>query len=417
MKHPLRATITRAGRLGGGVGALLLVASVAGAQKPTASIAPVSSVVPAERETASFQAGGIVFWLRATDAGKVLVYAARGFRTPFAHPSTLSADDTDKWAELAASLLAAADGTGPMPVVRSAPAGGGAGLSAAAVLGGGDLLLDVPDAAASPTVNVRIGASGPEALTATLSAAVLREVVPALRESARAAREMAAAHARAGVAGVARATRALAAAGAALRSGPPAPPAPSGQPSPPVTAPTVAAGATIPDTRPVVALSAVPAAVITPVAGATTVGSVAPAPPGSPRPDASPIAAAPIAHVAAMAGTASGVANLRDTARVSVSSGLASSAVGNAVRQRQPLLAYCYTAFGLATDSTLNGRATVEVALNETGAVTRADIVDRHWWGRGAERVESCVRQRVMAWRFPPAPKASVQDVELYFNH
>jgi hypothetical protein len=105
-----------------------------------------------------------------------------------------------------------------------------------------------------------------------------------------------------------------------------------------------------------------------------------------------------------------------DAARVSVS-GLASSVVGNVVRQRQPLLAYCYTAFGLATDSALSGRATMQVALNRTGEVTRADFIDRHWWGKGAERVESCVRQRVMAWRFPAAARATLQDIQLYFNH
>lgn len=412
MKHLSQATVTRTGRLAVGFGALFVTVGTARAQRPTASRTQPTSAAPAERETGTFHAGGVVFWLRATDAGKVLVYAARGFRTPFAHPSILSADDTDRWAELAASLIAAADGTGPMPLLRSVPSAGGA--PAAAVLGGGDLVLDVPDANASPAVNVRVGALGPEALSATLSAAVLREVVPALRESARAARDMAAAHAMAGVAGVARATRALAAAGSALRpsSSPVAGPnvaVPATAPIAAPTAPSVAPAPSLPVVapRPVVIPAASP---VTPVAAPAT---APPAP--SAHTDAPAIAGAAIAHVAAVA-PVTGAVGAMDTARVSVS-GLASSVVGNVVRQRQPLLAYCYTAFGLATDSALSGRATMQVALNRTGEVTRADIVDRHWWGKGAERVESCVRQRVMAWRFPAAARATLQDIQLYFNH
>lgn len=354
-------------------------------------------------------------WLRATDAGTVLLYAARGIRNPFTQPSVLSAEDTDRWAEIAASLMAAADGNGPIPVLRPHAEGGRA---QSAVLGGGDVVLDIASPTTSPAVVLRIGASGSQALSTTLSAALLHEVVPALRETARLAREMAA---------VRLAAHGMGGASAAARTPDRTIRRPNaGTPGAPAVLPVRALAPVLITQAPLAALPA--------DRGYGRVAARADLRLSATAPDL-PVWAAPIAPIAPVAPIASVAhAESRSTAAVAVpaiggspaaspttdanalAGRLAPAAIGDYARKRQPLLAYCYTRFGLSADSSLTGRLSMRVALSADGDVMHTEVANRHWWGRGGDGVESCVRERVSLWRFPPAPHAGTYEFGVYFN-
>jgi hypothetical protein len=76
---------------------------------------------------------------------------------------------------------------------------------------------------------------------------------------------------------------------------------------------------------------------------------------------------------------------------------------------------YCYTQFGLREHTTLTGALVVRLALSPSGNVGRSVIGSRTWSGEGGPDVESCIRSRIAAWRFPPARAGSIHTFSLEF--
>jgi hypothetical protein len=151
-----------------------------------AELAGASSRVTDMREMAMFHNSNIFVWIRATDAGTVLVYASVNFRNAFAQPIALTADEADKWAALAEPLTA--DSLRIMAARRERPDT----TSARADLALGDFVLLSRPGTDPPSLTVEIGALSPGAVTTTFLAPSLGSLAQAIREAARAAREMAA---------------------------------------------------------------------------------------------------------------------------------------------------------------------------------------------------------------------------------
>lgn len=95
---------------------------------------------------------------------------------------------------------------------------------------------------------------------------------------------------------------------------------------------------------------------------------------------------------------------------------LAPSVLGDIIRQRQQLLQYCYTEFGLRSDPALAGQIIVRLVIEQAGVVSAVTIPQHSWSGRGAERVEACIRQRILEWQFPAAERASTHEIQLIFG-
>jgi hypothetical protein len=136
------------------------------------------------REMVMFQNANVYVWLRATDEGTVLVYASSGFRNAFAQPVTLTAEEADRWAALAEPLMA--DSLQQAVTRRERPDT----TSTRDQLAFGDFVLISRPRTDPPTLVVKIGELGPDVVSTTFFAPALRPVVPAIREAARAAREM-----------------------------------------------------------------------------------------------------------------------------------------------------------------------------------------------------------------------------------
>jgi hypothetical protein len=96
--------------------------------------------------------------------------------------------------------------------------------------------------------------------------------------------------------------------------------------------------------------------------------------------------------------------------------GLDDTIVENLVHQWQPELMYCYTQYGLREHSALAGRVTMRVALSPNGSVGHSVVGVRDWRGAGGAEVESCLRARIAAWRFPPADAGSIHEFTLEFG-
>lgn len=79
------------------------------------------------------------------------------------------------------------------------------------------------------------------------------------------------------------------------------------------------------------------------------------------------------------------------------------SDLGNYVRSRQSQLQFCYQEYGLKANPSLAGTIGVAVSLTGAGNVTGVDVTKRSWSGAGASDAESCIRQRIMGWHFPPS--------------
>jgi hypothetical protein len=77
------------------------------------------------------------------------------------------------------------------------------------------------------------------------------------------------------------------------------------------------------------------------------------------------------------------------------------SELGSFVRGRQSQLQFCYQEYGLKVNPSLAGTVAVAVTLTGAGNVTGVEITNRTWSGAGHEEAESCIRQRISAWRFP----------------
>ena len=167
-----------------GVAALISRPGVATSQQ--AELAGASSRVTDMREMAMFHNSNTFVWIRATDAGTVLVYASVNFRNAFAQPVALTADEADKWAALAEPLTA--DSLRIMATRRDRPDT----TSARADLALGNFVLLSRPGTDPPSLMVEIGALSPGSVTTTFLAPTLGSVAQAIREAARAAREMAA---------------------------------------------------------------------------------------------------------------------------------------------------------------------------------------------------------------------------------
>lgn len=97
---------------------------------------------------------------------------------------------------------------------------------------------------------------------------------------------------------------------------------------------------------------------------------------------------------------------------------LASSTVGNLVRQWEPQLQMCYTDVGLKTNPALSGSMMVRVAIRSTGDVSAVEVAQHTWSApAGVPQVEACVRSRVKGWLFPPATVGSTHDFKVIFTH
>jgi hypothetical protein len=95
---------------------------------------------------------------------------------------------------------------------------------------------------------------------------------------------------------------------------------------------------------------------------------------------------------------------------------LPAAALGDAIRQKQQLLQFCYTEYGLHADPTLAGQVVVRIAIQETGIVSDVSIARRSWSGAAADKVEACLRERLATWQFPIADRASVHEIRLIFG-
>lgn len=423
------------------------------------SVAPVlgPSRVTDMREMAMIQNSNVYLWIRATDEGTVLVYASSGFRNAFAQPVTLTAEEADRWAAVAAPLMA--DSLQLTATSRERPDT----TSARDEMAFGDFVLITRPHTNPPTLVVNVGVLGPNVVTTTFFSPSLRPLVPAIREAARAAREMAANRA---VDSTARAASlaaamipspsvvsppALAAAtpsvapGAPTDSAPPAVPAVDPRSSLTLAPPAATAPAPNLVQRPVAPLAAVRvraraatqsgvratpvsaptpqtagtisivAATATPVAAAPAAAPVAAAPSAQAAPPAAPLVARPPPPVASQPTreTPSASAPLVDP----VDGGLSDDEFMTETHRREPAVTACYAQYGLGANPSLSGHFTVRISLSDSGEVMRATVVDRSWNAATPAEVESCVVHKVFVWRFPAARRSSIHDYTMSFGH
>lgn len=73
--------------------------------------------------------------------------------------------------------------------------------------------------------------------------------------------------------------------------------------------------------------------------------------------------------------------------------------LGEFVRSRESQLRFCYVEYGLKQNPSLAGTINVAITLTGSGNVTGVDIRSRTWSGAG--QVESCIRDKIAAWKFP----------------
>lgn len=94
------------------------------------------------------------------------------------------------------------------------------------------------------------------------------------------------------------------------------------------------------------------------------------------------------------------------------------------VRNRTASLRSCYQERGLKQNPALDGWVRVSFELDASGAARNAAVVDREWTNVSADSaevaaVESCITERVLAWRFPPelTAWAGPHRFEFEFSH
>ncbi len=401
-----------------------------------------------ERETGMVRWGPAVVWFRAGDSGAVLIYASAGYRSAFARPVVLTPADAERFAAMLESLSLAespsgASGSTPASATGAAPTPARLADTMPSTFGDGNVVVEPPAASVSPRLQVRIGAAGPNAVTAVIFPDAAPAGALALREAARLATPVRVVPAP----GAPPASIASNASAAPSSPTSPTPRAPAAS-APPVLAASPASPA--PSARP--AFSAPPAALATSTSAAAPTrivsaplaetSTVAPAltrvSARLPRRRPARVIAAPLAHpvraTPLVAAPAPPPSPVRRTAAPSSgaivaparpaglggeppSVGLDDETVGNLVRQWQPELIYCYTEFGLRQHPTLTGHLVVRIALSPDGSVGHSVIVRREWSGDGAAGAEACIQSRAAAWRFPPAAAGSVHEFALVFSH
>jgi hypothetical protein len=95
---------------------------------------------------------------------------------------------------------------------------------------------------------------------------------------------------------------------------------------------------------------------------------------------------------------------------------LSPSALGDVIRQRQQMLQFCYTEFGLKADTTLSGQIILRVVVQPDGTASDVTVPRHSWSGHAADLVESCLHDRVLHWLFPTAQRASTHEIQLIFG-
>jgi hypothetical protein len=436
------------------------------------------------RETGQFTVSGVVVWLRVTDDGTVLVYAARGYRSAFTHPASISADDAERWADAAAHLMAtdsarSATHSGPAAPARAETP------SSQLSLGDGDVTVQTEMDGNNSVLVAQVAVHEPDKQMLRAPAVALGPVISTLRETARVARSAheaaSAAEARAAAVSApvapsipAKSQPAAAPASTATFTAITAPPVrPADIHLPAFAAQKALHTDSVRAAKPAPALPAVteakplPAVVADRRAAKTPaqeahIGTVEDAPdsriayaaPSSEKhavdtagPQGSPATAAPAANGSAAnpasakevsgSGTArsSATQKFRDSTPVArsapdttaapdsvaeraLSTGgrLPPSALGDAIRQRQQLLQFCYTEYGLHVDPNLAGQIVVRIVIQQSGTVSDVSIAHHSWSGHAADQVESCIRKRVATWQFPSAERASTHEIQLIFG-
>ncbi len=469
------------------------------------------------QETGQFSSGGTIVWLRVEEDGSVLVFAAKGFRSAFAHPSVLTADETDHWADALATFIAADSAAGGR--------GGGDSAMIRVSFAGGDLTLEEQTLGQALALVARFGAAGPAPVSTVYHAIGLRPLIPTLRQTAQIARKV-------------QATR-RAEVATATPPAPPVSPAPAAGPAAPAGSPTTTlaaehTGGSPPSSpAPASAAAAKPstaAATTTPIAPAHQTAAAVPTTPKPPiPPPPAPVVSAPtkptlvvpvslgadslakvhtVTHspISAKVETpGSGATHLpsapRDSASTRIARSLANapdsrieysagqplslrigpgsdphsatagtdsarsapsstgggssskgsgsagkdgkpsahpdpdspgdsiaetalstegrlppSVLGDVIRQRQQLLQFCYTEFGLRKDPALAGQIQVRMVIQSDGTVSEVTVPQHHWSGHGSDQVESCIRERVLHWQFPTAQRGSTHEIQLIFG-
>jgi hypothetical protein len=139
-----------------------------------------------DRETAELHWGATVVWFRATDSGSVQVFASPGFRNPFAHPVTVSAEDMDRWAEFAQRLVVLSGAASAANPDSAPPAGDTAHM----ILGAGDVTLETASDQEGLALKMNIGANRQDGQTAMLFADGAPTAAAAMHDAARTARNL-----------------------------------------------------------------------------------------------------------------------------------------------------------------------------------------------------------------------------------
>ncbi|HKG91921.1 MAG TPA: AgmX/PglI C-terminal domain-containing protein [Gemmatimonadaceae bacterium] len=75
--------------------------------------------------------------------------------------------------------------------------------------------------------------------------------------------------------------------------------------------------------------------------------------------------------------------------------------VDNVVRRRRAELQTCYEQEGLKVNPDLAGNVVLAISVAPLGTVSGVTIPERSWSGPGATETESCMQNKVKAWRFP----------------
>lgn len=139
-----------------------------------------------DKETAELHWGATVVWFRATDSGSVQVFASPGFRNPFAHPVTVSAEDMDRWAEFAQRLVVLSGAASAANPDSAPPAGDTAHM----ILGAGDVTLETASDQEGLALKMNIGANRQDGQPAMLFADGAPTAAAAMHDAARTARSL-----------------------------------------------------------------------------------------------------------------------------------------------------------------------------------------------------------------------------------
>jgi hypothetical protein len=169
-----------------GLAGATATATAASAQQGPGTASKQSHQQSHDKETAELHWGATVVWFRATDSGSVQVFASPGFRNPFAHPVTVSAEDMDRWAEFAQRLVMLSGAASTANPDSTPPAADTAHM----ILGAGDVTLETASDQEGLALRMNIGANRQDGQTAMLFADGAPTAAAALHDAARTARNL-----------------------------------------------------------------------------------------------------------------------------------------------------------------------------------------------------------------------------------